>query len=566
MPLLLPKLVSADYMDRIKAIAEFYLKPLVIIQLLVLVIFIVYGCYFEEYEGFLSTTVAGIYTKPAKLGWDTDVYFMLFYIIMWLVKFAGNYNLYGIVLVFNIWLALTLAGAVLYRILKVNVPGKSVILFIILFIIISVDNIVNLNTTRLAFIYIAAIAGYIESRRFENKAITTLESIFLSLAVIYASLIRFDAVLLFSLVYLVLLFVHKRYTRLVLIPLLISGGVYTLYHVITDRYSSKEKKVLIYKEREIFDRYNIDYDKLSPVHKLDVDAILQYCITDKEHFSVPFYDSISRYKFKGGIGTFLNGLHSFSLKITWMLSRDNFWAARYFFIFYCITGLFYLFRQTPARARYVLQYIFLGMFPFLLCFYTVVPLRFLIPFLSAAGCLNVFMAVKGKQNYNAVVVCCAAVLFLILYEARKEKTVYEIKAREYHALTTQLMQLDRTQNGTETIVINSVYPLNYFPVKPFDKLYRQHAVFLNFYLYSADDYQIRTWKELCHCNTFSLKERTDYVVSHQNLFLIDNKAYDFMTRYFSAKYHVRLKRLNVRRFNEDLNVCRLSYTSLNSGE
>ncbi len=547
-------------MNSIKKISNFYLKPLIVIQLLNLVFFIVLGSYLEEWEGFFSTAIEGIFTKPATRGWDTDTHFLLLYIYSWLANFTSDYNVYGFILIFNNLFSLTFLGCVIFRILRVNLSNSSFLLFIVIYSIVSIDNLVNLNSTRNAFILITAILGYIESRRYQKSSIKKTEWCFLSFFIIYAGLIRFESVFLFSIIYITLLFIHKKFYKLALIPVFISGGILLLFNLTSAQFSSDEKKVLIYKEREIFDRNNVDYERLSILQKLDVDAITEYCITDKEHFNVGFYDSISRTDSENGVFSSLNGFTYVSFLITYITSLKDIYAARYFFYFFWISGLFVLFIKHPDRKKaYNIQFLFLLVFPFLLCLYTTIPLRFLIPFLSVAGCLNVFIFLKHSKETKAIL-WCSSLLFLLIFSYEFNlKNEYEEKVKKYSDFTNKLFLLDQKYPASEPIVINSVFPINYFPVKPFEKLTKQHAVFLNFYLFSADDYQIQTWKELCHCNTFSLKERVDYVVAHQNLFLIDDDAYGFMENYFSVKYHVQLERTIIKDFDENLRACRLNY-------
>jgi hypothetical protein len=195
----------------------------------------------------------------------------------------------------------------------------------------------------------------------------------------------------------------------------------------------------------------------------------------------------------------------------------------------------------------------------LLCGYTIVPLRFLIPFLSFAGCMNVLIAMRREVFGSTLSAVCGLLLLCILWQEYKVHNLYEDKARKYNEISVKLLRLDSEFKRSEPIVINSVVPVNYFPVKPLARLYKQHAVFLSFYLFSADDYQIRTWKELCHCNTFSLKERVNYIVAHQALFLIDDKAYNFIQKYFLLKYRLNLKRSVIKNFDGNTKVCTLTY-------
>lgn len=546
-------------MNTFRKTLSFYIKPLLLILVLNLLYWLFAGSYLEEWEGFFSTAIEGIYTHPATRGWDTDTHFLLIYVYHWLAGFSEVHNVYGYILFFHNWSSLTLLGMALYRILCINLKKFSYTGFFLLYSILALNSLQNLNSTRHAFIIAAAVIAFIESYRLEGKRMDAAFLVFLSVITFYACLIRFDSVLLFALVYLVLTLLYRRFALVTLLPLLISGSIYTVYHVISDRYTSDEKKVLLYKEREIFDRYNVAYDRLSALQQLEVDAITQFCITDKEHFTMGFYDSISMHHPGKGILNVLNGFNRSSFYVTWMISKATFFTARYYLLFFLLSGLMALYACWGHLRRFGLHFLFLSIFPVFLCFYTVVPLRFLVPYLSFAACLNGLLFLHYRDRTAPI--WGMAFLFLMLFgsEARTDKAQYKAKAATFMRFQDHLLQLERTSGSREPVVLNSVYPVSYFPVDPFAPLYKQHAVFLNFYLFSADAYQIETWKALCGCNTFSLRERVDYVVAHRNLFLIDDAAFAFLQKYFRMKHQTGLVRQDVAVFDEHLKSCRLGY-------
>lgn len=547
-------------MDSLKKITAFYFKPFLIIQLINILFYFLLGSFMEEYEGFFSVISQGTYTLPETNGWSPDTHFMLFYIYTWLSDFSGDFNVFGAITFLNSWFSLTFLGLVLFRILKVQLTYSNLFLFSLLYGIIALNNLINLNSVRHAFIYTAAVIGYIESRRFESCQIKLPEWIILSAILVFASLIRFEAVLLFSILYILILIIYKRFSKIALVPFCIGLFVYTCYNITNVVLSSEAKKVLMFKEREIFDRYNIEFDKLSPIQQLDVEAITDYCITDKEHFSLAFYDSISRKNSKKGMFSSLNGLSLTSFVITLITSSKAFYAARYFFIFYLLSGfVLLLLNRKSTNKLYFRLFLLLLLFPFLLCLYSIVPLRFLIPFLSISGCLNILLILKERYKTNILMFGCFVIFSLMFFDEIQSKRVKVEKAGEFNEFSKKLEILGKQQEKFKPIVINSVYPVNYFPVKPFDRLIKQHAVFLNFYLFSADDYQVNTWKKLCNCNTFSLKEKIDYVVENKNLFLIDDKAFFFLKNYFLKKYNLNLERNLIQKFDKNLNACHLKY-------
>ena len=60
----------------------------------------------------------------------------------------------------------------------------------------------------------------------------------------------------------------------------------------TATFSTEAKKVAFYKEKQFFDREDINYRHLTGNQLLDVEAFNTYKIMDQNHFKINFYNSI----------------------------------------------------------------------------------------------------------------------------------------------------------------------------------------------------------------------------------------------------------------------------------
>ncbi len=274
---------------------SFYVKPLVIITIINTILQIVLGAYLGDYETYFASFLHSTFTKPWGSTIDCSSHIILLHVYNKLAFIFPDYNVYGIILFTYNWIILTLLGLVLYRILRINLFNSNLYLFVFLYGILSVDSYLNIHHTTQALFLMAAVTGFIQSCRFEGKKISATSWFLISVVIIFATLIRFESVWLFSLIYIAGLLLQKQFTKSALLPLFISGFVLLLYYNILVPKMSEEKQVYIYKEREIYDRNNIDYTKLNRIQLLDVNAIKQYGITDKEHYTLRFYDSISKY-------------------------------------------------------------------------------------------------------------------------------------------------------------------------------------------------------------------------------------------------------------------------------
>jgi len=540
---------------------SFYLKPLVVITIINIILLIVLGAYLEDYEAYFASFLHGTFTKPWGSTLDCSSHIILLHIYKHIAFIFPNYNVYGIILFTYNWIILTLLGLVVYRILRINLSNNSLLLFVLLYGILSVDSFLNIHHTRQTFFLMAAVMGFIESCRFEGKKISITFWFLIIVVIIFATLIRFESVWLFSLIYIAAILLQKQFTKQALLPLFISGLVLILYYNLFVPKISEAKQVYIYKEREIYDRNNIDYAKLNKTQLLDVNAIMQYGITDKEHYTLTFYDSISKYNSNNKMLSLTDGIKPYSIIGSFKNSKYNFFRVGNYFIFFILSTLLIILNNFPNKKRYIFYAAFMFIIPFAICSYTIVPLRFLVPYLSILILINIFIYIISNKINNTIISFAFVFLLIIFYQATVSKSNYQDLSKDYDRNTSKLNNLSINRSIKNPIIINNLYPIRFFPRNPFTKIKKQDALFLNLNMFGGWEINKDKWQEECHCNALSLKEKINYIIKNQNLFLVDEESFKFIQAYLSEKYNLEIKKINIGNFDSKLLICKLDYSS-----
>lgn len=540
-------------------VIKFYRKPLLIISLLNLIILGLFGVYFDSYEGMISSIIQHTYGAPITNFWDSNVHFLLLYIYEKIVIIAPDYNIYGIVLVFYNVCILTFLGLVFYRILVVNLNKNNLFLFVFLYLILTIDSLVTVHTTRQAFFLIAAIFGLIESYKFELKKLSKTKWIFIVILIFFDSLLRFESVLLFSLIYIVLLLIHKRFTFSALASLLISSMVFFTFNYLISTYSSEGKKVFSYKEKEILIRDNVDYKRITSLQKLEVQALKQYFIADENHFKLDFYKSINKYPSSNGFLSIFDGCRFDFFWKTLQRSWPDILSSLNYIIFYFFTGFYFIIRQKFNNKQFIIQFVFLSLVPILLALHSVLALRFLIPFFAISAVINLILYLCYFSIDLRFFFICSVFILSVFYNQYNTRKINMDENKQFEIISKKLHKLDGLQQTKNPIIIYINFPNSYFPVKPLAKLSKQNVLFYNFYLFSSDEQHVKGWFNACHCNSLSIKDKTDYIVANQNLFVINQEVFNFLKVYVLMKYNLTIKKENIAVFDKDFMVCKLKY-------
>ncbi len=224
-----------------------------------------------------------------------------------------------------------------------------------------------------------------------------------------------------------------------------------------------------------------------------------------------------------------------------------------------LSTLLIILNNCPNKKRYLFYAVSMFSISFAICTYTIVPLRFLIPYLSILICMNIFVYIKHYKSNNTILSIPFVLLLIIIYQATLSKSNYQHRSKDYDQITSKLHNLSANKSIKKPIVINNLYPIRFFPNNPFTKIKKQDAMFLNFNLFGGWEINKDKWQAECHCNALSLKEKIIYIIGNQNLFLVDEESFKFIQVYLSEKYQLEIKKTTIGKFDSSLIICKLDY-------
>jgi hypothetical protein len=545
-----------------KEIGLFYTKPFLIIGFINVLIYILFGTFFESYESIYNSFVNGTYTLPCITEWDTDVHFLVFSMYAKINSFFPGIQVYGIVLFSYNIIALTSLGLIIYRILYVNLNSKNLLLFTVLYCIVCIDNIINLSTVRIVFIGFASIIAYVESCRYEHKPISAICQFIFYIIILFLCLLRVEVIVLSSLFYVAILFIYNQFYKAAILPLLISSIMFITYNIIILNFSSEAKKVYYYKEIDFIFRDNYNLSKLSKDDSADV-SVFYKNISNKDHFSMQFYNRIEKTEKQNGIENIFNGLNINAFINTFNKSKDEF-RNSWIFIAYATVCCFFLFPNKPKYRYYWLlrSLLLLVLLPILPCFYIHIPARFLVPYYSVIGILNIFQYIRQRKQKSMVYYFHFIIITAIIISDLKYRENYLKISDNFNTFVTSINKIHTTdieKNGLPVIVCSFDVNKN-FSVNPLTGTSIQNTLIMNLYYYNSYDCYQTAWRNICNCNPLSVKEKLDYIVSNENNFIVSDATFKDLKNYVQYKYQLNLVQTNIRNFDRDLKTCNLKYS------
>lgn len=535
---------------------EIYLKPTLLLSVLYVAVCMVAGTYFEEYEGMFSSFVHGTYTEPVIKGTEVNVHSLIMPLYFYLNTLFPDIQVYGWVLIFYNYLTFVFAGLVLYRICRWNIGKYEGWFPYVLIILLMTDNIVNLSTTRIAFIGTGVLFAYIASRRAEGKNITAWQELLIAAGFFFYAMLRAEGVLIAAVFYIIVLFFFRRWERLSVWPLLFGFAIFVIYHLTMIWYTSEAISVYYVYEKELVDRGSIaatDTGMLS----FDLNAFLMHGITDREHFTRDFYQQLSQEKKDDGIASILNGLTPQAFVASVRHSMGDIDKSKHVIILFLLNVIFYLIVQQKNVLRNVLLAVVITLLPLLVCFNTIAPARFLVPYYAVFAAMYIVLQLQLEQKRLQW-------LWLVLMLVSGTNSMacsvraaakYQQKENKFEKSMQQLQALTKQTENQSPVIIYQLDMDKFFPATPWKPLHRQHAMLLNMYMLSSYDFYIERWKKECHCNPLSLKEKMEYMVRERNKVIIDLDEAKFLVEYFSIKYKTPVELKHLSDFDDSLSVC-----------
>lgn len=530
---------------------------IVFISIINLLLILSFGTYLEDYDSNLASFVNGIYTTPATKVWDFDVHFILLSLYSYIAVYLPSINVFAIILlIFNL-ITLTLTGLFILNLLSFYLKNKSKVLFmfLLLYLLIAFDNIVNLNSTRIVFIGMATMLGYISFQQSINQKITKIRWFLISITIVFLSLIRMDAVLLSSIIFIFVLIIHKSFFKSSLIPLIIGLFFLIVFNTYTMNNISEARQAFYYKELDVFNRANLKTN-LNDSNKLELEALIHFLTFDKEHFTIDFYEKNTKKKSNGYLNI-LNGLNKNSIINTIKNSIPYFKLSLLFILLAIFTSIpIYRFYKIKVFAFFtIISSIIL---PTLVCLYVVTPERFLIPYYLFLTTFNIFLLIKNKYNTSILFIIIITTLsFFTFINTYKKSLNYNLNRIKYQKNITKLTELSTKISNKNPIVINNVSSPNFFPISPFDKIPKTNALFLNFYYFNSFECYLDKWNSYCNCNALSLEEKINYIINKKSILLIDQDSFQFLKKYLKLKYNIDIKRKIIAKFDDKLDAVEL---------
>lgn len=536
-------------------------KKSLIFSLLILncLYFLIFSANYEDYESIFSTYIQGIYTNPFIKEWNSEIHFILISIYAFFNKYLPNIQLYGFILIFYSLFTNVFCGVQLFKLINKsnNLSKNNLLFFFILYSILIIDNIINLSTTRIAFLLIAGIIGHIELLRIENKKLDKTTWIYISLLVLFASILRSECVIIFSFIYMIFLTLNRRYFILAFVPIIIGLLIFIAINIILTFYVSEARYVLYHKELDIIFRGKLTSQSQYFNINLETEAI-KHLFIDKELFQLKTYNLLFKEPTTSNSHNLFNGLNLSTYKNT-LVNSINDYKRSFVFIIFSVGILFYVaITELKNNIRIHLLNLFTLIFPLILCYYTSTPSRFLVPYYSVIGIANVIIYVNNRNSRKFITYCSIILLFVIIngfYEIKNYNTINS----NFENYTSAIQNLQKKESNNNPVIICNIDLNKFFPVKPIELNKIKNVLFLNFFLSNSYDCYIDKWNSVCNCNPLSIEEKVDYIVDNENLFIVDDATFQFMQKYFQIKYHKKLVQFNVSKFDDELNVCNLKY-------
>jgi hypothetical protein len=494
----------------------------------------------ESYEKFFSVFASGTYTDFGIYDYDVDVHFLLFSLYSVINKIFPEIQVYGYVMILYNIISLVLFGYVLFGIISDRFSSSVLMVtFPVLFICIASFQIVNLSTTRIVFISCFSIFYLMQFELLTVKH----KKIFIFFIFLFISLLRIDATLLSAIIFLMISLFLNRIKIYFFIPLLVSLSVFACFNLILDRSEREDKKVYYYKELDLLDRNNIDYNSITKEDSIYLSLFTQYGITDANHFKLSYINGL----LKTNSSNFLNSFINLDLYVnTLFYSLADIYDGKWLILF-CLSLIIITFIQIRPTFKMSLFLILLFFFPFLLCFYISVPLRFIEPYYILLSVMLLTFRLKDKFYLVSVII-----LLVISYQ----KIIHSVDLYKVNKIsfTTNYEYLLSHKVKNKPIVVESIELNEFFSPDPLFNSKKMDVVFLNMGFLNSYVCYKSSWTRLCNCNPLSLIDKLEYISQHEIEIILnedDVKVYQkYLKSYWNRDiFFIKQEQVNVKTYS-----------------
>ncbi len=537
--------------------------PFAVTLAVYLTVIIIWGTFYESYEDHFSTLIQGLYTSGAAKDWLIDQHFIILPLFSTINSFIPTVQVYGVLLTVANFIALSLLVSLIFE----YADRKNAALFGLLFLIVCIENIVNLNTTRIVLTSMGVIMIRIAWTYSRGLVFSKTQWGIFAAALVILSLMRFPAVLLACIIFLLLSLFHRSFHR-VKKPCCAALGIAVLIFVIhtvsLTLFADEAMKVFYRHEIDYYERINYDTDRVAEdrTFALEVMAIGNYHITDTQHYTFEFAEKLLH---RSSFSILLNGLNYQAYMNTLRESLPF-----YYSLWYLLTGAFVmgglsLLLQTEKRRQALGLLFFMGL-PLLLCFYIATPRHFLGPYYVFLMAFYVDRIIRRRRDLPAftgllVQWGVGMILLFILIESgiNAVYTAEEYKRDEQQFRRNIELFHELNERYERPVVMDSVLYTHMFPVDPLRRVKPPEVLIMNHYLLvNAFPAYRDTWARYCE-NPLSLKEKFKVVADNNLLYVLSDANAQFLPKYFAVKYNMKLKKLWIADFDDHHNVYIVNY-------
>jgi len=488
-----------------------------------------FGLYYEETEALAAAFIQGIYSDPLLKDYDEDFNFLLIAAYSYINQLFPNYQIYPVFLIVINMIVYTFLGVLLLSYLKkAQFKQTNLFIYLISFFILMISATINVCTTRLVFMAFATLLLFQHSTRFKCTVSFVLVLYFLSL-------MRMDAVILSSIIYILYIILFDKLSYKTFLPFLISLSVFIAYNILLSTSDREAKKVFYYKEFDLVDRNSKAVATLSSEDKVIFDLYIDYNIMDDEMFKLDFIDKVIGEK----KGTFLfsNLFDLTGYYNTVLNSLDSIYNSIYIVIYALILLILYL-SLISFNINLFFNYIFLLLFPLLVCFIIIIPERFVEPyylFFSLFLLYQMLLKVKNIPIVYPFLLCLNVFLIIHYCNYKIEKSQF---VREYKKYLIELKSLE-SRYINKTIVFESFMHQFHYP-SPIDKVEKSSVIFLNMSFYNSFKGYQSKWKDVCKCDPLSIKEKLLFLSNTESIFIMEPYLKDVYEKYMLKRHHLKI--------------------------
>lgn len=355
---------------------------------------------------------------------------------------------------------------------------------------------------------------------------------------LFAVILRLDIVVLLSYFLSVILIIMNWKIKLkYLYPFIAALIIYFIFNIYLKLFASESYQSFYFFELEIMDKKNFSLEKIAKTDALQLYYFVTAGIINDQVFTLDFYKRILEVNQNNLINSFLNLQLFFN---TFTASIPEILLTKSIIVFSFFLKLNILIKRSACKVKIVSILMFL--FPFSLCFFVILPNRFLSPYYSIISILYLFYIVR---NYRPTAISLALLLGIAVICTYMNINSSYILAKSNHDIyekTIVKVQLINQKYPKKQLFTGDLASNNYlfFPYKATAKTPITNVHYINYLYFSTFDSFKDEWKEICHCNPYSFKEKLEYIASTNSLIMLDKKMTVTYSEYYKKLYNQEL--------------------------